>query len=167
MMALALYRQVAGIDPDSDRSGFALLDTVTREIEVTTLRFPALVERLRQLSGDDSVMVYIEAGWLNHGNWHTTRADSVWVAAKKGLGVGRNQQTGMLIAEMCGAMDVPHTLIRPLPKCWQGKDKKITQAEVEAFAGPIGRTNQEGRDAALIAWTCAGFPIRLTKKDLR
>lgn len=163
-MALALYKRVVGIDPDSDRSGFALLDTETRRLEVATLRFPALVERLRLMSGDESLMVYLEAGWLNHGNWHTSRADSVFVAAKKGLGVGRNQQTGMLIAEMCEAMDVPCTPIRPLPKLWQGKDKKITQAEIEAFAGPIGRTNQEGRDAALIAWTCAGLPIKLTKK---
>lgn len=164
MAALALYRHVVGIDPDSGKSGFALLDTVTRKMEVDTLRFPALVERLRQMAGDDSLMVYIEAGWLNHGNWHTTRGDSVFVAAKKGLGVGRNQQTGMLIAEMCEAMAVPFTLIRPLAKYWQGNDKKITHDELTCIVGEVRHTNQEGRDAALIAWTCGGFPFKLTNK---
>ena len=42
---------------------------------------------------------------------------------------------------------------------WKGKDGKITHDELAAFTGIMGRTNQEGRDAALLAWTWAGFPL--------
>lgn len=144
------YDNVIGIDPDSDRSGVAYVEVDARKLEVSMLHFPQLIDYL---------------GWVNHGNWHTGRGDSVYVAAKKGLGVGRNQQTGILIAEMCEAQGVPHTLIKPLTKCWGGKDKKITQAELERFTGPIrGRINQEGRDAALIAWHYAGLPITINNR---
>lgn len=162
------YDNVIGIDPDSERSGVAYVEVSSRKLEVSMLHFPQLIDYLgwvkRQCEqAQQSLMVFIEAGWLNHGNWHTSRTDSVFVAAKKGLGVGRNQQTGILIAEMCEAQGVPHTLIKPLTKCWKGKDRKITQAELEQFTGPIkGRINQEGRDAALIAWHYAGLPIKVS-----
>jgi hypothetical protein len=57
------------------------------------------------------------------------------------------------------------TLRRPLTKCWHGKDRKITQAELEAITGTAGRTNQEMRDAALLAWVEAGLPIRVKPKS--
>ncbi len=163
------YDNVIGIDPDSERSGVAYVEVSSRKLEVSMLHFPQLIDYLgwvkRQCEqAQQSLMVFIEAGWLNHGNWHTSRTDSVFVAAKKGLGVGRNQQTGILIAEMCEAQGVPHTLIKPLTKSWRGEDKKITQAELEQFTGPIkGRINQEGRDAALIAWHYAGLPIKVSQ----
>ena len=52
----------------------------------------------------------------------------------------------------------------PLRKCWKGRDGKITQIELNYFTGITGRTNQEARDAALIAWNFAGFPIRIKTK---
>jgi hypothetical protein len=49
----------------------------------------------------------------------------------------------------------------PLKKIWKGKDGKITDAEIKAFMPIQGRTNQEERDAALLAWDYAGLPIRI------
>ena len=47
----------------------------------------------------------------------------------------------------------------------QGKDRKISQEEIEQFIPDFPkRSNQEGRDAALLAWDYAGFPIRLSLK---
>ena len=43
----------------------------------------------------------------------------------------------------------------------KGKDRKITAEELKAFTGVTGRTNQEGRDAALLAWEYAGLPIKM------
>jgi hypothetical protein len=66
---------------------------------------------------------------------------------------------------------MPHEEIKPLNlrikghNIWNGKDGKITHEELAAFTGLKGRTNQEERDAALIAWNYAGFP--LTKKTTK
>jgi len=49
----------------------------------------------------------------------------------------------------------------PLRKIWKGKDGKITQEELASFTGLKGRTNQDARDAALLAWSFANLPIRL------
>lgn len=49
----------------------------------------------------------------------------------------------------------------PLFKCWKGKDRKITDEEIKCFMPIKGRTNQESRDAALLAWVFSGLPIRV------
>ena len=49
----------------------------------------------------------------------------------------------------------------PLRKIWKGKDGKITDEEIKAFMPIIERTNQEERDAALLAWNEAGFPMKI------
>ena len=38
---------------------------------------------------------------------------------------------------------------------------KITADELQQITGLIGRTNQESRDAVLLAWCYANLPIRL------
>lgn len=158
---------VIGIDPDSDRSGIAVVDVSTRHIDVAAMRFPALIDEICRRLGmaerdGKSVTVYIEAGWLNASNWHLSRHDSRNVASKKGVGLGMCHQTGRLIAEMCEHHKVDFVLVKPLQKRWSGRDRKITQQELERFTGKIrGRINQEGRDAALLAWVYAGLPLRV------
>ena len=165
---------VVGIDPDSVKSGFAVLNVATRRLTVGTFAFADLLDRLRSLQRDCevrglSLLVVVEAGWLNKSNWHVGYHDSRQLAAAKGTGVGRNQQTGILIGEMCSHWRIPHDEIKPLnlrlrgANLWSGKDGKITAGELLAVTGFGGRTNQEGRDAALIAWTYAGLPVKVAK----
>ena len=73
---------------------------------------------------------------------------------------GRNEQVSRIIGQMCERYDMRYEFIKPLRKCWHGENGKITHDELAYFTGIRGRTNQEGRDAALIAWVCAGFAIR-------
>lgn len=166
---------VIGIDPDVDKSGCACLDVANRTIETATLAFPQLLDylqfakRIAEASGNAYVVV-IEAGWLNKSNWHILPRDTKAAAAAKGNAAGRNHEVGRKIAEMCQRWQIPYELVKPLPlhaggaNLWQGKDGKITQEELAAFTGVTGRTNQEGRDAALLAWTWAGLPIRTARK---
>ena len=42
-----------------------------------------------------------------------------------------------------------------------------TAAELEQVTGKKIRTNQEGRDAALLAWTHADLPVSLDFKTLK
>lgn len=166
---------VIGIDPDVEKSGVASLECDTRRLEIATLAFPDLLDYLlwakrRAETTQRTFRVIIEAGWLNKSNWHLAPKDTRAAAAAKGNHAGRNHETGRKIAEMCQHWQIPYELVRPLAlkiggvNLWKGKDGKITQEELAAFTGITGRTNQEGRDAALLAWTWAGLPISKQNK---
>jgi hypothetical protein len=66
---------------------------------------------------------------------------------------------------MCEHWGISHDIIKPLVlrvkgrNIWRGKDGKITHEELAAFTGITGRTNQEERDAMLIAWNYANLPL--------
>ena len=52
-------------------------------------------------------------------------------------------------------------------KCWKGKDRKITHEELDTIVRwvndtglPRKRSNQEERDALLLAGEKSGFPIK-------
>ena len=163
---LTHYDILIGIDPDVDRNGVALLDCSTRTLTVSTLAFPDLLDYLlyqkrhAEVQGK-TVKVLIEAGWMNQGNWHLRRYDNRNVAVAKGVHQGRNEQVSRMIGQMCGHYELKFEFIKPLRKCWKGEDGKITHDELAYFTGLQGRTNQEGRDAALLAWVHAGFPIKV------
>lgn len=169
---------IVGIDPDATKSGVATLRTSDRLIEVAAKDFPSLMQYFRYLkdvvSKGNTVLIVVEAGWLNQSNWHLGKFDSKQLAAAKGNSVGRNHETGRKIVEMARdyyGLEVQE--IKPFKKCWKGPEGKITHEEISAFIpGLPKRTNQESRDAALIAWNMAGYPIRIpattfVKKVLR
>ena len=160
-----------GIDPDTDKNGVALLDTETRKLTIQQLDFAHTLEYIKKqyalfsLSDKEGFKVIIEAGWMNKGNWHLQRWDGRAASAAKGVDQGRNEQTSRLLGEMMEYYNIPYEFKRPLPKCWRGNNRKITREELEdVTAQPLGRQNQEGRDAALLAWDKAGFPIRVHVK---
>lgn len=157
---------VIGIDPDVDRNGVAVLDCNDKRLEVTTLAFPKLLDYLlyQKRTSDacgKKLLIVIEAGWMNQGNWHLRYRDNRNVAVAKGVHQGRNEQVSRIIGQMCEHFGITYEFIKPLRKTWQGKDGKITHDELAYFTGLKGRTNQEGRDAALLAWIYAGFSVKV------
>lgn len=161
---------VIGIDPDAEKNGVAFLDRRTKAIQAMTLTFPETLDYIRYADSQAkaagrTLAVVVEAGWLNKGHWHIGYNDSRQEAAAKGNAVGRNHETGRKIVEMCEHWGMRVVQMRPLPlrvgraNLWRGKDGKITAEELAAITGLRGRTNQEARDAALLAWTWAGFAI--------
>lgn len=170
---------IIGIDPDSSKDGVAILETKTRKVTIYETNFGHTLALLQKyhthcLTTHTSLMIYIEGGWLNKGNFHLHPRSSLQKAAAIGVDQGRNHQRGMDIENWCEYNKLPYLVIKPLAKTsgrfhlWNGPDGKITQEEIESFMGKlrttdalghIKRINQEGRDAALIAWTMAGFPI--------
>lgn len=160
------YQNVIGIDPDIDKSGVAHLNVKDRTLEVSTLPFARLVDYFdhvvaRSKKTGQSVIVVVEASWMISGNWHLCTKETKQRAAAKGYSVGQNHQTGKLICEMARAKGLEVLEHAPLRKCWRGKDGKITADELQQITGLIGRTNQESRDAALLAWCYANLPMRL------
>lgn len=160
---------VIGIDPDVENNGYAIIDMSTKAIAITTVSLPHLIELVKLAkakANEDGKMltVYVEAGWLNQSNWHLRFRDSKERAAAKGRAVGRNHQRGMDICEMLTWHGINVVEVPPLRKMWHGKDLKITHDELVAIVGPCKHTNQEGRDAALLAWAHAGLPMRLPRR---
>ena len=159
------YDYIIGIDPDVEKSGYARLRMYDRVVNVETFTFPELISELEDFKFctlDEKVVVVVEASWITQSNWHLSQWERKQRAAAKGYDVGRNHETGRKIVEMCkhyGFEVVEHI---PLRKCWKGKDRKITHEEITQFIPNLPkRTNQEERDAALLAWSFADLPIRI------
>ena len=161
------YDLVIAIDPDCDRSGVALLYTASRELEMLNMDFPALVDFLQKIGREcarysQKKVVVVEAGYLVKGNWHTDKEKGIAAAAATGNNTGRNHEVARKIVELSRHYGIPTDEIKPLKKCWQGNNGKITHEELEYVVGHLEKhLNQEARDAALIAWVYAGFPVKV------
>lgn len=160
---------IIGIDPDNKESGVGIVYKSTRSVSVAKYSFPKLMEYLSLTkSYDKPILVVIEGGWLNQSNWHIKTAstyvkDKLARAAAIGRSTGMNAQTGILIGEMCEHLGIACSIVKPLEKLWSGKDRKITQAELQYIVGnahKLPRMNQDERDALLLAWTYADLPIK-------
>ena len=157
--------RVIGIDPDCDKSGVTELHIKSRCLNVTNLSFPLLVDYLKYMKEDfvdrqkESVIVVVEAGWMNESNWHATRSSPA-AAAKIGQNTGRNHEVARKIAEMARHIGLEVDEIKPLKKCWKGKDGKITQEELSKIVGGLDkRLNQDARDSCILSWVYAGLPV--------
>lgn len=159
---------VIGIDPDATLNGVARLDIADRKVWATTLSFPLTLDYIMSVKREAqskglSLLVVIEASWVTATNWHTHRADNARLAARKGYDVGRCHETGKKLAEMLDHLDITVKEQTPLKKIWRGPDGKITHDELTSFVKwARKRSNQEERDAVLLAWNESGLPIRIT-----
>jgi len=157
-------RAVIGIDPDCEKSGLAILQD--GDIELYSATFPELLDKIQSVwvrnSGD--IKVIIEGGWLNEGHWHIPdyakklpKSRALAYAAQMGNQVGRNAETGRKLIEMLEYRHIHPEVVKPLKKYWKGKDGKITHEELanylmrQRITMKQKRTNQDARDAALIA----------------
>lgn len=166
---------IIAIDPDIDGSGVASFFPEVRSYVMDIMTLPVLVDYLKFKKQDldkrgFSFVVVVEASYLVATNWHLSWDDSKNRAAAKGRQVGRNHEIGRQIIEFCKHLDIPYEEKLPLKKCWAGKDGKITHEELnQLFEGmgiPVckGKTNQEKRDAMLLALDRSGLPLRFTPK---
>ena len=157
---------IIAIDPDVDQSGVARLDVTKRKSWADTLPFPMLVEYVRTVHRQNAgkVTVVVEASWHKTHNWHLKRGDTLGIAAKKGYNEGRNHEAGRKIIEMLNYYGIEVIEKEPLRKIWQGPDRKITHTEITVITGwDKKRSNQEERDAMLLAWDRSGLPIIIRK----
>ena len=154
---------ILGIDPDLEKSGIALLDRQRGEfLKVSAVSF---VEMSLILRGDvpdkDDMTIVLEDSDLST-NWHVNPRDNVHVAAAKGRSIGMCHATARHIKELAEYYQLPVVQMKPLRKCWKGPNGKITHDECRQFMRNLPtRTNQEMRDAALLAWCYANLPIRM------
>lgn len=162
------HSQYIGIDPDTSKSGVAVISTYTEKdpegyaasIRMSTMDFHTLIQFLRRNDAGD-MLVAIEKCWATTANWHLPKACTPNAAAKIGLNTGKCHMVGILLEEYCLKNEVNHALVEPLRKIWgPQRNSKISHGELMQvlrsmhirYIGP-NRTNQEERDAALIALT--------------
>lgn len=141
-----------GIDPDAERSGYAVFDKRDKSLELRTLPFWDVIYELELYMVP--VHVVIEAGWLIEvSNWHRGKRDkktgafipySTGTREKISKGVGQNHMVGILFEQYCKLHDISYELKKPLGKIDAKMFTKIT--------GYKGRTNQEVRDAAMLVY---------------
>ena len=156
---------IIAIDPDTEKSGVALLDLKHGEVEVSAMPFPELIDMLRDVSQWTSpCKVIVEGGWLvSKSNYHYARGKGGERIAKN---VGANHETGKKIVEMLEHWGIQHEVVHPLKKCWRGREGKITKEEMDSLLQgsglpPLARCNQDVRDSALLALTYSGLPMRM------
>lgn len=158
---------VIGIDPDIDKNGVAVVRPATREVEVMLLTFIELMEYLESVKKEAAatsarVLVVVEAGWKNPGVWHLGHTRSIAAAAQIGVHTGRNHEVSHKVADFARHMQFEVEESKPLMKVWKGPNKKITHKELCSLIGQkIKHTNQEGRDAVLLAWVKSGLPLHM------
>ena len=164
---------VIGIDPDIDKNGIACISKSRREMETAYLNFPETLEWVKRKYEDwrekyeavapGTFMVWVEAGWMNRGNWHVKEAPqghhspSAWAAAV-GAGAGACHAVSKKLIECFEYYSIPCSPMKPLRKQWRGPDGKITHKEMLRELNLYrvthtikGRSNQEVRDAVLLA----------------
>lgn len=158
---------IIGIDPDVKKSGVAVVSRERKDVEVFSRSFPELLEYLKMAATHTNVVVVVEASWKISHNWHAHRGDSMRVSAAKGVDQGRCAEVGKKISECARYYGLEVVEKLPLKKIWKGKDGKITHEEISAFMAIGKRSNQEERDAALLAWDYAGLPIRIRTTKIK
>lgn len=135
-----------GIDPDTEKSGFAAYQDKD-SFTLHNYTFFELFDRLQRLSKSEifKTEVFIEAGWLNKSNWHKISNGSAAINANIGLRTGANHEVGRKIVEMCQYLGLKHHLIKPTKS-------KVNAETFKAITNYQGRTNQEQRDSAMLVW---------------
>mgnify|MGYP000335375459 CR=1 FL=1 len=131
-----------GIDPDVDKSGFAVWDSRNRTFkEIETYGFFDLIQKMN--SFDSEIQVVIEAGWLiSKSNFHGRKGQPKSVGEKIAKSVGANHQVGKLFVEWCRFNNIRFREIKP-----QGK---INSVDFKRLTGWPKRTNSEQRDSAML-----------------
>jgi hypothetical protein len=156
------YRRVKpqyciGIDPDKDKSGFAIYDR--RQAKFTRFEsleaFPLHQACTSHLTNECEF--FVEAGWLNKGmnkyqkenlpaayhNYPPERQWAFWF--DRGTDVGINFGIGHFIIALLRAMGYTVFLYQPKSAKWKAE-------QLKSITGITARTNQDTRDAIRAAY---------------
>lgn len=145
---------IVGIDPDIKKSGVAFL--TPHGVTILSLQFMELVDYISKFSESD-LIIAVEAGYLNKSNWHL-RGGNVKKNAEIGRRTGENHAVAKILVETLRGLGYRVEELRPLAKVWKkGKISRVELSELledERIVASKVVTNQEERDAVLLALAC-------------
>lgn len=132
-----------GIDPDVEKSGFAIWDTSRKRfLNITELNFFDTLETLLKLKPNK---IIIEAGFLiPKKNWH--KADSKGSSDTIAYQVGRNQQIAYLLGEFCERNKLNYQFVPPKGKLTKEIFKQYTGIQFKH------NSDQDKIDAAMLVF---------------
>jgi len=135
-------RGLIGIDPDVAKSGVGYKNGLN--VGLMNYTFFELFDFLKALKNDyKDLLVFVEGGWLNKGNWHKVQKGSSSLNTKIGQRTGANHEVGKKIVEMLEYLEIKHKVVRPTKSKMKAEFfKKLTKI--------TDRTNQEQRDAYML-----------------
>ena len=139
---------IIGIDPDLKASGVAIV--VRNKIsELKNMPFPELIEYITALAADNEIMVKLED--VNAWSGVKHRAGTGPAAMRKiSQNVGQVKAVATLIKQSLNSKGIDVHLVRPLKGEVKMQAKK-NSAYFNKLTGWTGRSNEDNRDAALIA----------------
>lgn len=149
-------RLIVGLDPDSEATGYAVLDTELRQLSLARLALPELIECMRLHQGQP-VLYILEDVISVTTNWHVKRGQSIATVAKIGYDLGRCAQTGRMIQQLAQSMNLSLIVQRPLSKRWRTPTGKVSHQQLldelqrHRVTLTASRSSQDERDAALLA----------------
>ena len=157
---------IVAIDPDTEKSGIAVINKTEKTIDVHSLTFPYCIDFMQRFmcihNLEDKVQIFVEGGWLNKkSNFHSFKNkdkdekenNMQFIGERIASKVGANHETGKKLCEMFDYYKIPYTIVKPLRKIW--KDKKISHEEINNILQrnkfpTFNRSNQDVRDALII-----------------
>lgn len=139
-----------GIDPDVDKSGFAIWNRVSKTLFTTRYGFFDMYEILKAWERKEATVIVIEAGWLNKkANFRSmitiggkSVAASSKIKERMASKTGRNEEVGKKIIEMCEYIGIDYKLVKPTRS-------KTTRVGYQKITGQATK-NQEEIDAAML-----------------
>lgn len=147
------YNKIIGIDPDIDKSGIAIYVRMDKSLILENWTLGELIKNFDYFH-KKRVLFVVEAGYLNKSNWHIKKTSSV-VAGEIGRRTGENHATAKQIVNIIKDFGFDVIELPPLAKVWKkGKISNkefIDKCKKEGVVIDVNRTNQEVRDAGLIA----------------
>lgn len=159
------YDYILGIDPDTDKSGFALLDVNCRAFEfIGALTFVEGIKYLNALAARGGrILVVIEDS--DTSTAYRTLYGKPKVVFAMGRSVGKCHATFEHLLQYAESVGLETYRQQPLQKIWGAhRDSKISHEELkyQDVQGIPSRTNPETRDACLLALYRS--PVAIVKK---
>lgn len=140
-----------GIDPDVDRSGFALWDKAKKKlVALSTEDLFDLTALLQAYNSANRIMVRLEAGWLIAKSNFSDRniLGSRGANERIAKNVGANHEIGRQIEKYCKKNNIPYELVKPLG---YSDYKHDTFCAYTGWSG-TKRTNSEERVAGMLVY---------------
>lgn len=138
-----------GIDPDMIASGFAVV--VGKEVtKLRSVKLPDLVDHVQQFGTPEQLIIKLENPEANKGLFACRANKNKAVSVAIAMSVGKVQATTHHIRELLESHGYTVKMVTPL----KGPLKRQAKDSAEYFnkvTGWTGRSNQDQRDAALIA----------------
>jgi len=141
------------IDPDIEKCGVCLVDYEHKVIAIESKSTEEVIKIIVKKSWPKT-NIYIEAGWINQGNWHIKNTDSSKVAAEIGRRTGMNHATGQLLARLAKYEGCNVKLVKPVKNGHSKKAKEL----VKKLSGHD--LDEDCRDAFMMAYGVLGEKIK-------